>query len=322
MRQKLLVGLLSAGALVCVVFCFLHTSLTGVFTAAMAFPFEQIGLGLRALSLSGGAGNVAAIIIYIAICISPLAYLLFWRRKRGFRAEDGLICLLCVVLFAVLYIMINPGVISSMTGGAVGQSVGKAALGLMVYSILCGYAIFRALRLFSESTTDRMMSYLSIMLCLLSALFVYLVFGVGFSGLLGSITALRAGNIGNEHLLGTSYIFLVMKFIIDALPYAFNVVIVLLALRLLDEMRADRYSDETIIVAGRISRTCVIALVATVLASIGFNLLQFLFAGSLMVINSSMQLPLFSIAFVFAVLLLTRLVAEGKKLKDYNDLII
>ena len=54
MKQKILVGALSVEALVCVLFCILQTSFTGVFSAVMAFPFEQIGMGLRSLSLSSG----------------------------------------------------------------------------------------------------------------------------------------------------------------------------------------------------------------------------------------------------------------------------
>jgi hypothetical protein len=91
---------------------------------------------------------------------------------------------------------------------------------------------------------------------------------------------------------------------------------------LLDEMRANRYSAETVAAAGQISKLCAVALVAMVLANIGFNLLQLLFAKSLVVINSSVQIPVFSITFVLAALLFTRLVTENKQLKDDNDMFI
>jgi len=59
MKRKILMGLLSVQALACMLFCILQTSLAGVFSAAMAFPFEQIGLGLRSLSLLNRLGNTA-----------------------------------------------------------------------------------------------------------------------------------------------------------------------------------------------------------------------------------------------------------------------
>jgi len=230
--------------------------------------------------------------------------------------------LLSVVLFAVLYVMINPGVISTWTGGIAAQSVGKAVLGSIVYSVLCGYFVLRVLRLFSDGGTEKLVHYMSVMLRLLTVLFVYLIFGACFDGLLNSIAALQEGNVGNEHLLGASYIFLILQFVVDALPYAFNLLVIFSALRLLDEMRADRYSAETVTAAGQISSLCAVALVAMVLANVCFNLLQLLFAKSLLVINSSVQIPVFSITFVLAALLLTRLVTENKQLKDDNDMFI
>ncbi|MCL2631923.1 MAG: hypothetical protein FWD45_02375, partial [Coriobacteriia bacterium] len=109
-----------------------------------------------------------------------------------------------------------------------------------------GYFVLRVLRLFSNGGTEKLAHYMSVMLRLLAVLFVYVIFGVCFNGLLDSVTALRAGNVGNEHLLGTTYAFLVLQLIIDALPYAFNVLILFTALHLLDEMRVDRYSAETV----------------------------------------------------------------------------
>lgn len=322
MKHRVLAGLLAAEAAACILLSIVRASFSGVFSTVMAFPFEQLGLGLRALSLSGWPGNAIAIMIYVAVSLIPAAMLLVLRKKRGLQKEDGLLALLSAVLFAVLYLMINPGVIGTLTGGATGQDVGKAILGSMVYSVLCGYLVLRVLRLFSEGGTDKLARYMAVMLSLLSALFVYLAFGACFGAMLESIEALRAGNAGNEHLLGTSYFFLVLQFIVDALPYVLNVFVVFSALRLLEELREDRYSAETVAATGRMSRLCVAALAVTVLTSIGFNLFQLLFAKSLMVINSTVGIPVFSIAFVLAALLLTRFIAENKQLKDDNDMFI
>ena len=322
MKDKIHVGVLAAEALVCVLFCILQTSFVGVFTTAMAFPFEQIGLALRLLSLSGVMGNALAVVLYTAICLSPLAVLLILQRKRKLYMEDGLLVLLSAVLFAVIYLMINPGFISSLNAGSVGQSIGKAVLGGTFYSVLVGYVILRVLRLFYDGVTNKLASYMSVMLVLLNILFVYLIFGAYFSALLGSISTLRAGNIGNEHLLGTTYVFLALQFIVNSLPYVFSILIIFAALRLLSEMRKDRFSDKTVAAAEWTSRICATALVATILASISFNLLQLLLVKSLFIINTSVQIPVFSIIFVLATLLFTRLITENKMLKDDNDLFV
>ena len=322
MKRKIYKCLLTAEALACMAFCILHASLAGIFSTAMAFPFEQIGLGLRTLSLSGRVGNAAAIAIYFAVSLLPAAALPMLRKKRKLYREDGLLVLLCAVLFAVLYIMVNPGAIGALAGGGAGWLVEKAMLGSMVYSIICGYFILRALRLFFDGSTGKLVRYMSVMLGLLNVLFVYAVFGACFSGMFGSMSALQAGNAGNEHLLGTSYVFIALQFVVNALPYVFNMLVVFAAQRLLDEMRKDRYSAETVAAAGQIARLCAAALVAVVLANVGFNLLQLIFAKSLMVVNSLVQIPVFSIAFVLAALLFARLVTENKQLKDESDMFI
>ena len=64
MKERHLFTLLSVEAAACVLFCILQRSLSGLFSTLIAFPFEQIGAGLRVLSLSGAVGNVVAIILY------------------------------------------------------------------------------------------------------------------------------------------------------------------------------------------------------------------------------------------------------------------
>lgn len=328
MKYKVLGIVLGVEGAVCVLFNILQASLASGFTAAMAFPFEQLGLMLRMLSLSGGAGNGAALLLYGLSALLPLLILFLLSRKRELQREDGLLALLSVVLFPVLYLMTNPGLIGSFFGGALGGSggaglaVGKAVLGGTVYSLVCGYFVLRLLRLCFESSTVRLQHYMMVLLSLLTMMFVYLIFSASFGEFLHSLANLRAGNSGNEHLLGMSYVFLILQLAVNALPYLFDVLVALAALRLLEDMGADRYSAASVEGANRLARLCGTALGATVLSGIGFNLLQLLFARKLLVINSSVQIPVVSLAFVLAVLLVTRFIEENKGLKDDNDMFI
>ena len=322
MKHKTLWVILLIEAALCVLLRILQASFTGLFSAAMAFPFEQIGLLLRALSLSGWAGNIAALLLYAAVSLIPAAALLVLAKRRGFQREDWLLVLLSAALFAVLYLMINPALIGPLFGGTSGLAVGKAVLGGALYSVLCGYAILGVLRLFFTGDTGKLQKYMAVLLYLLNLLFIWLAFGACFGKLLDSVATLQAGNTGEGQQLGSSYVFLALQFLVDALPYVLDVFVVFAALRVLDELCADRYSQASLTAVNRLSRLCGAALAATVLANIGINLLQLLFAGTLRVINASVQVPILSIAFVLAVLLLTRYIAENKRLKDDNDMFI
>jgi hypothetical protein len=322
MKRKTLWVILATEAAVCVLLRVLQASFSGVFSAVMAFPFEQIGMGLRALSLSGAWGNAAAIVLYAAIALVPAAILLPLARHRPLHGEDGLLVLLSATLFAVLYGMVNPGMVATIFGGTEGLPVAKAILGGTVYSVLCGYLVLRVLRLFFGSGTGHLLKYLSAMLIVLNLLFVYGAFGAAFGSLMDSIAKLQAGNTDSGQQLGVSYAFLILQFVVDGLPYVLNVSVAFAAMRLVDELRLDRYSAGAVAAAGKLSQLCGGALAATALASMAFNLLQLLFARSLRVIYGSVQIPLLSFAFMLAVLLLSQFISENKQLKDDNNLFI
>ncbi|MDR1541574.1 MAG: hypothetical protein LBU32_27000 [Clostridiales bacterium] len=319
MKRKILAGVLICEAAACILLHLAKASYSDAFSAAMAFPFEQIGKWLRMLSLSGDLGNIAAIAIFAALSLSPFAALIVLRTRRMLHSEDGLLALLGAVLPAILYLMVNPGIMPALLGPAIEGAFGKAALGSIVYSMLCGYIAMRALRAFSACGPLKLIRYTASMLCIVNALFVYAAFGSSFGSLLDSIASLRAGNAGNEHLLGVTYIFLVLRYIIEALPYMFDVLIIFAALRLLDEFLKNRFSAEAVASTERLSKLCSFALAATVISGIAINILQLLFAKSLMVFDSTVQIPVLSITFVLAALLLARFANESKSLKDDLD---
>lgn len=319
MRRKLLGGILGLEAAVCVLMCVTRWRWAGAVPAVLAFPLEQIGAGLRALSLSGSMGNAVAIGLYGALCLLPAAALPLLRRRRQLHGEDALLGLLSVTLFGVLYGMINPGLLGAGLSRIGGAAMEKGLLGGAAYSVLLSYGVMRALRALREADGPRLQKYLGALLGALGVLFVYLACGASLSGYLEALDALRAGNAGNEGRLGLSCAFLAVRHLLEALPYVLDVLVVFAALRLLEALRTDRYSEQAVAAAGRLARLCGAALSISLLSGMAFNLVQLLFAASLQVIDGSVQLPLLSVAFVFAALLLARFIGENKQLKDDND---
>lgn len=326
MKRNRAVALLALEAALCVAFCLTKASLfaADAFSAALAFPFEQIGAGLRALSLSGRFGNTAALLIYLALGTLPVGFLFYAARRRRLRVEDGLLVLLSALLFAVLYLMANPGKIGVLFSlpGDIGVDMGKATLGIAAYSVLVGYAILRVLRLSFESDTNRLYRFFRVLLILLNALFVWAIFCVALGDMLDTFATLRAANAGTEAGLGMTYAFNVLKFLTDAAPYALDIATVFISMKLLYEMTADRYSEAAVAAAQKLSLWCAKALVAIVLTNIGFTVLQLAFAGVLRNIDSTLNLPVISILFVLAALLFARIAAENRSLKQDSDLII
>lgn len=291
------------------------------FAAAAAFPFEQLGLLLRALSLTGRFGNAAALALYAALCLLPVFLMLLCGNKRKLCAEDALLPLVSVLLFLTLYWMTNPGKLSVL-GFPLGQTevaIGSM-LGICIYSVLAGYAVLRVLRLAGDA--GRMQRLLRALLMLTACVFVWAIFYAGVGELSDSLRALKEGNTGRPADLGPSAAFLVLGFLLDALAYVLDIVILFFAMRLVDEMQKDHYAQAAVNAAQTLARFCTRALAALMLANIGFNLAQLACAKWLFHIDSTLQLPVFSALFALAALLLARMTAENRTLKQDSDLII
>jgi len=318
MKRNAFILFLVLEAFLCLMLTLFREVMPNAFTAVIAFPFEQIALGLRALSLSGRLGNAAAIILYAAICLIPAALFLNAARKRRPFLEDWLLVLISVVLFAVLYIMINPGIIRHpVSTGAV-----KSFTGTIAWSVIATYIILRVLRLFFCADTQNLHKYMSVLLHCLAVLFVYCAFGSTFSDFLESVDAFQESNTASQDGLWVSMVFLGLQYLVNALPYILNVIVVFSGLRLLYELQADRYSQASVDAAGKLTQRCCQSLIIIMLTSVNFNLLQLAFVKNLRVLNTVVQVPILSIAFLLTVLLLSRYIWENKQLKDDNDMFI
>ncbi len=324
MKKTLYFGLLLAEAIICIVLCVLGNVSGEEISHIMAFPFAPIGNGLRALSLSGSVGNIVAIILYVGISLLPLGVLLLHVRRKNLYWEEWLLVILCPLLFVVLYEMINPGTLplGPVELGMIGAGVRKAMLGCVLYSVLVGYLVLKALRLFFSAGKVKLQGYVFLLLGMLNVILVYLVFGGCLQKFLQTVESTKVANPGTEEGLTFTYVFLVLQMLVDALPYVLDILIVFACQHMLQQLGKEAYCEETIKAAEKLAKVCGISLKVTILSILVFNLLQLLCAKNLRVLNGFVNIPILSIVLVLAALLVAKLVTEGKRLKDDNDMFI
>lgn len=319
-RDRVWILGLAAEAVACGLLSFAVRLAPGWFTGLLAFPFEQIGRGLRRLSLSGRAGNGIAVVLYLVICLIPTGIFLFRRRRFRKYGEDWLLVVLSLVLFFVIYHLVNPGLLG---GGFLAAGTGSGAmLGGVVYSVIIGYLVWHAMRLFAGAGTGALQRYLYGLLVALTVLFTYAACGPYLGELLESFAALREGNTGMGQNLFLTELFLVLGYVGKALPCLLDILVVFGAANLLREMARDPYSEDSVQAAERLSRICSLSLAAGAGLCMAFNLMQLFFAGELLVIRYSVQIPVTSAVFVLASLLFARYVRVTRELKEDNDLFI
>lgn len=316
-KRKWLTVFLSVEALLCVGMSILRNVRLEWFGTAIAFPFYPIGVGLRKLSLWNSMGNGIAWVIYLLLCLLPAGLVLldWWRKRRAF-PEDGLLLLLTPALFYGMYQMINPGLLFH---SAVHLPTVLPMIGGILHSLWVSWLLLRLLRCIYDADSQRLYRYLAFILYALAIVFVYAASGQELGNLLTSFEALQAGNVGNEASLGLSYVILVLGWLAAVLPYLLDTAVIFSALALLDTFRSDRYSTESTEQAERLARLCGRVLSAIILTDVGFNLIQLVFLNHILVMNVTVSIPIVSIAFVLAALMLARMCADGKRLKDEND---
>lgn len=293
------------------------------------FPFEQIGEGLRRLSLSGAAGNIVAIVLYVIISLVPCG-LFLWLKKKGKTCKaDLMLLLISADLFFMIYYMINPGLFTPN-----GMPGGKEILGCTFYSLGIGYLVLRILAKSVKADTKALQKGLRILLYVVM-LFLTCVVVVEFAfNLPANIKALKEANtaVSGEHLWGAfgyadvdltvTYVFLVLQSVVNALPCVLDILVLLVIVKALKELLEDAYSDEAVTAVQRIATVCSKVLAIIVIADMSFNILQVLFRNSLYQVSIISNIPLMSILFVIAALVIARYVSENQKLKLDNDLFI
>jgi len=312
MKRKRLTAFLAVEALLLGGLTVAQAAFSRWVAAAAAFPFEQIGLLLRRLSLSGGTGNRIAIVLYVLLSLLPLLAGL-WQLRRDPAAENWLLVLISGCLFGVLYLMINPGLIPV----PLGETVGKAVLGGTIYSLLAAWLVLRIVRQARTAEQPQLMRVLRILLVGLACVFVAEAAAGELGVLLASVEQLREKNTDGG--IGLTCAVLALGWAVDSLPCVLNVWVLYAALDLLE---AERYSEAAAAAAELLARRSGAMLAVVVLTKGGFNLLQLLLAARLRQLSSVVLIPVFDVAFALAMLLLARLMRENKQLKDENDLFV
>lgn len=315
MKKQLPYIALGAEALLCLVFSAFIRGEGASGEAIAAFPLAPIGAGLRALSLSGGAGNAAAIVLYALLCLLPAGLFLFRYGKEKFAYEDVLLPICSIALFYSLYLLINPALAEARY-----SLMAKPALNGLVWVLLAAWLVLHLLRMaFKDREGTKKCG--CILLFAMAAVYVFALFYMVPADAAEEIFSLNKANT-DHGALGPSYFAMVLRAAASAVPYGLDLAALEMAYTLLDSAFADRYSERTLACSHRLARFCRVALTVDMLLCAGVYLLQLCMAPKLRSVSFDIVLPLSSVAVTLAALLLSRLIGEGKQLKEDNDLFV
>lgn len=163
---------------------------------------------------------------------------------------------------------------------------------------------------------------LRILLGACAALYIVAGFGIGTGELKAEIEAVRAGNTMPGQNLVDTYIFLFFIFAVQALEYTLDACLMIFGIELIKELELDPYSESCVFIAEALSKKSRVYLTTILLSSMALNVAQLLASSRLYNIDATVRIPVFSVALCLGGVVLTRLLGQGKELKEENDLYI
>lgn len=287
------------------------------------FPWEQLGRMLRRLSLSGSAGNITAWILFVLIGALPLAALfIFWCRRHAYKA-DILLLPLSAALYVGLWFFINPSYMDRYLSPVPMGGAAKYALTAVIDSLLLTWLLLRYLYYCRKMPHNRLLSSLRILLDIYVALSAAAVFVQGGAQFIEDCSALTQSNTGADSSLVTiSVLFLALQSILELLPTAAKLALLLLASDFLRNYGAEAYSEKTYARMERLTVASSRFLILILLSTVSFNVLQLLFSRLLLNSFHRVIFPLTDLLVVLGIRLFGSLYLEGKRMKEDNDLFI
>lgn len=282
---------------------------------SLAWPFVKAGEILRNLSLSGGMGNLAAIGLYVLLCVAPL---LLIRRGDGWRV-NGLLVVGSAVMFWVMWLMVNPG----MMPVTMRNEVGKAIYAGTIYSVMITWGVLKLMSRADLTVQEKIYEALRIFLLICAGQFVFVGLGMGMGQFRSQMNALAGSNTAlSDAQLMPTVVFLALDFCFGLMENLMVAWILVLGTRLLDAMEEDPYSELTHKMSGIIFDWCKKTIPLVAVANLMLNLGQVVLAPILLNVELRLRLPTLSLAVAFGMMALTRLLGEGKAIKEDNDLFI
>lgn len=275
-------------------------------TDLAALPLEPIARLLRAMSLSGGAGNVLAWALYLLCSLWPLGWMALRVRRHRAEAEDGLLPLLAGLLLAALYLMINPGRLPILFGPAAVQ--GKPLLGAAVWAVLCCYGTLRLLRAATRREAEGLAGWMPGLRWVLTAAMLIVGCGLHIPDWWRAVEA------------NGSYTPLSLTAVL--IPDLCTMMTLRALCDLLEALGGGWYAARTLEAAGRLTRVCGRSIAVTAVTQLCVTLTQVLCVSVLRQAEVRLSLPLLQLGFLLVTLLFSRQLARGRKLQQDNDLFI
>ncbi len=302
---------------------------------ALVLPFVWTGAGLRALSLSGWAGNVLAILLYVSASLLPV-----WPMIKKSRRPKGSFSRLLLIamsgyLFFLLYFMVNPSLIQTLFHADMGGSqeallLNQAILCMYFYSLLIAYWITKVM-----ADTDLLPLKLRRLMYVIGSAMIVSVFYVNVANLKGALASLPAAS-GETFSFGLDIpmtgvpesspafdgFIAVLRFAFDSAPTLLLLTVLPMADKLLKCLEQSFFSEENQRYAAAIAGRCRLVILVSLGGMLIMGALQLLLLKWLANVHLTGEAPILTLVVSLAMMLLSRYLERSFKVYRENQMMI
>ncbi|MCR5154352.1 MAG: hypothetical protein K6B75_05840 [Lachnospiraceae bacterium] len=335
MKRKTLIICLISEIVLVVALALLAKRFPAYFLSIYAFPFAQLAAGIGALSEMGGFFNGIASLLWIGAGLIPVAFGLRLKGGREVLPEKISLFVLGAVVVFVLYGMTNPGFHTNplLAGSEEALSTASGILSMVVWSFVVLSLVLHIVRLMSGGSKNELI----VIAGKLMTVFAFILVAAASFNLTEGITRVFV-----KEASGLDKTIEFLRTLVSGVPMFLDIYILLSVREVLrisayesakdrtqdnfsepeEESTENDMSQNLVKASNNLSKICCLALEITVGVTAFFNLIQLAVARSISNVNITANIPVISIVFIAIVLLLSRLLAENRKLRDDNNLFI
>lgn len=327
-------SLLGISTVVSIIISIILQNMEGGLWRLLGYPFEFLADVLRKMSLSGESGNLFAIAIYGLVCSIPMIIGVIKVVRKKKKIEDLLLVVMSAVLFAVIYIMINPAIVLNISVNKDSLLIINSVLSGFFYSVFIAYIVLKLTRQITVNTgsvdsdekthsyKSNGKKYLILMFYVLIVMFVFEIIGVELTTVLTNIQ-----KYNETHLVGYeeqmfAYFMIVFRGVANVIPTVINIILVILLVAFTEKIDINNITDSLVAESKKIVIWCKVLVVCTVMSNLLYNLFLLIFIKNLSQVSGYVEIPLFHVIFALVISALARFVRDVKDIKEENDMFI
>ncbi len=273
--------------------------------------FAYIAEWLRNMSLAGGAQNVFAIFMFCLIGCVPLAVFIVLSIRKMKIDADYMLLGLSAALFIGIYMMINPGYIID-ENAMITFDMLDLAISSVIWSVLACYVVLRIVESIDRADRTQIVQIIKKIICVIVVFTAFVIVCVSLPELVRTYRT-------NAGAMSSDAGWAVMLFIFQLVNAALVILVLIRGYRLCNSIIENEYSDETIRMAERLSKTSKRVISAMVILELSKNVFQLFIMTTLSNADFKISLPLYELIILVGVYMGVRNLAKTKEIKEEND---